>query len=59
MVTVLITKQNKDYFLSINPKLKFKDLTKNTCCFKTSKFKQIYDSVKETGNNPFAVMQWF
>lgn len=59
MTTVLITKQNVPFFKAINPRLKFKDETKNTCSFRTSKFNELRDKVREQGMNPFAVMYWY
>lgn len=59
-MTVLIATQNRQIIKSILPKITFNESTKNTCTFKVteSKFKQLYDAVKASGLNPFALMSW-
>lgn len=59
-MTVLIANINKDYLLSINKKITFKEASKNTSTFECSnkEFEAIRKRVREDGNNPFAVMSW-
>lgn len=59
-MTVLIANQNQDIIREIYPKVKFTEITKNTCTFYVSQstFQQIYAEVKHRGINPFALMTW-
>jgi hypothetical protein len=59
-MTVLITKQNADFFLGLNPKLKFQESTKTTCTFKISekKFTELYNELIRLSVNPYEAMYW-
>lgn len=57
---ILIAKQNQDIFKEHVARIKFIEASKNTCYFtlSTSKFKTLYNKVKEKGYNPYALMFW-
>jgi len=59
-MNILITRQNVDFFLNINPNLKIVDNTVNTALIKCSEktFIKLRDEVRSKGLNPFAVMAW-
>ncbi len=57
---ILITNNNIDFFLQLNPKLKISPSTQNTsvinCTEKT--FVALREKVREKNINPYAVMAW-
>lgn len=59
-MNILITKQNQNFFLDFDKKLKFEDKTKNTCTFKVSnkKFYKLLDWIRAKGLNPYALIAW-
>lgn len=61
-MTILIAKPNLPYLSKLTgiPKEKFKESTKNTVTFQypEAKFRELYETVKREGNNPYALMAW-
>lgn len=61
MINVLIAKSNKEFIEQLNIcTIKFRSSTKNTCTFKISEsdFMNLYNKIKASGLNPFALMSW-
>lgn len=61
-MNILISKQNSDFFKKMMKCKTFnvQDQTEHTLTIKLSRnrFNGLYHSIKESGNNPFALMSW-
>lgn len=61
-MTIIITKQNEAFFKEMMKakSLNVVDQTENTLHVKlsTSRFNKLVQRVRESGNNPYAVMAW-
>lgn len=57
---VLITNINIDYFKSLEPTVKIEPSTRNTSIMTCTpkKFEKIRAAIRESGNNPYALMSW-
>ena len=57
-MTILIAKQNQEFFKELEPKLKFVPATTNTSTFEIeeNKYNNLVKNLREWGYNTFAIM---